>query len=293
MATVTIKDLAKEIKDVVRTDRDFPVVISGTPGEGKSCLAAQLCKIGDKNFAFSRNFIYGRKRWEKQIETLDRYSFLVSDESSNVGHKRDWMTEAQKRIIRVLDMCRDRNLALIFVLPNIWSLDSEILRRMKAWVFVGTRGIAHVFKPNYDNPFCKDPWYRKQNEKKLERWNPATEPFKAKGYCDTIDFEDLSEEEWKVYLQVKEEGRKEGLKEKRKHWQHNGQLMVKYFHKGHYNCLKTLKKFKLLKRGAIKTLGDYEGIGKDAYRMRINNAQNITQLIREESENEESETTTV
>jgi hypothetical protein len=210
---VKLKYFINILKRIQDSDRDNVVGVSGFTGEGKSTFAVQCTKEGNKNkFSWDNHLIYTRKETIEKIKMISDYSFIDIDEAINVLYRRDFARGQQKELLRLLDMCRDKKLTLFFLIPDIWDLDSKLLRRrMRFWVYIDIRGIAYVFRPD-TNPFIIDPWHRSDNEKLLKNWMKGIHPERSPNFLEEIHFEDLTPEDKIKYLETK--ARKKAFAEK-------------------------------------------------------------------------------
>lgn len=195
-----LHDLARAIKTVLRSDRDFVLCLSGSTGEGKSTLSLHVAQLVDENFSISNNITFSRQETIERIKTLPKYSCVVVDEAINLLFRRDFAKREQKDLLKLLDMCRDRNLCLIFNIPQAWSLDSHILNRVRCWIYVYKRGSALVFQPS-ENPFSRDPWNRALNELLVRKgqWR------RSKNYVSSLRFNKVPKQTFEKYLKVKTE----------------------------------------------------------------------------------------
>lgn len=201
---LSLRKLAGLIKLTQKSDRDFICVITGATGEGKSTLATHLHILVNLKFSFWNNVAYSKKEVIDKVKSLNNFSSLNVDEAINVLFRRDFMDKRQKELLRLFDMCRDKHLFVTLCLPWFWALDNHILQsgRIKLWIYVDKRGHAYGFMPDR-NPFTKDAWHMKDNEKKLKRWSDMVHPEKVTNYVGDIVFDDLPEETKREYLEVK------------------------------------------------------------------------------------------
>ena len=175
--SITISNLAKQIKIFLKNDWDYIIVISGDAGVGKSTLTVKLGRLVDEKYNFERNNIYSRRELKDKLWNLPTKSFLNVDEAINIVYRRDFFQRKQKNLLKDLDVVRDRNLCFCFLIPSFWDLDSKILSsgRIKIWVHIDERGRGYIFRPD-KNPFNPDPWNKKLNFKKLKDWYKGVHP---------------------------------------------------------------------------------------------------------------------
>jgi len=215
MSRTTIQELAHTIADILRTDRYAVVVCTGDPGEGKSCITAQLAKEVSKStntpFSYEQSMTYQRKELKTWIDgdkdgndQKPEYSTVLADELVSMFFKRNWYDSEQIDGIELLNKCRDRHLCIIGNIPNFWDLDSAIYSLVTFWIHVPVRGLAWVFKKDH-NPFAVDKWHRVANEKKFRK---SGRPYGLPGYVCELRYNDWSPEDKDHYYSVRNEKRK-------------------------------------------------------------------------------------
>jgi len=265
----SLKELTEEIRKTQSIDKDFLIVIDGLTGSGKSTCGIHICKKGSENFKIKENVIFSQDELIKQIMEAEKGSFILLDEAINVLFKRDFMKKKQKFVLRLLDMCRDRNLCMIFCVPNFWALDKHILDgRVRLRIHIARTGFAFMWKPTA-NPFTPDKWCRKYNEKVCYNWDSYPNAKRTKGFIGYLKFPDLSEKDKKIYLETKakkkeEVRRKEEEEEKREQEERN-----KGFVMGETMVLSMLKEQGLLKRGALNIYASIRGENAGALIKRV------------------------
>lgn len=199
----SIQELTEDINATLRTDQDFFCILDGGTGKGKSTLALKLAIRGCPWFDIRNDVIFSRDELTEKIYSARRGSWLVIDEAINILFNRDFMNKQQKFLLRLLDMCRDRNLCLLMCVPNFWSMDKHILEgRVKVRIHVARTGLAFIWKPS-GNPFTPDKWTRKYNEKVCYNWDSYMNARKTKGFLGYINFGDLSEKYKIPYQEIK------------------------------------------------------------------------------------------
>jgi len=221
----TIKQFAKIVYDIQKTDRWVFIGCDGEMGEGKSCftsqLAKEIAKLHKFPFSYKNNMTYLRSELNNWIDgdaegknRKPEYSIILADELISMFFKRNWYDASQIDGIELLNKCRDRHLCVLGNIPNFWDLDSAIYPIVTFWVHINARGVAWVFQKD-KNPFTTDKWNRKFNEKLMQR---NKSPFKAKGFVCQILFDDWTPEDKKDYYEVRNAKRisSEGQRERGK-----------------------------------------------------------------------------
>jgi len=265
----SLKELAGTIKNTQRVDKDYIIIIDGGTGSGKSTIGIKLAIVGCPWFDLKKDIIFSRDELIEKISTARPGSFILVDEAINILFKRDFATKKQKFIIKLLDMCRDRNLCLILCVPNFWSMDKHILEgRVKLRMHIARTGLCFMWRP-IGNPFTPDRWCRKYNEKVCYNWDVYPNAKRTKGFLGYLKFGDLAEKYKSVYLEIKaikkaEVKRKEELEEKQGEIQKKRSVEI-----GRTMMLLTLKENGLLRTGALTALSKIQGESKQVISARL------------------------
>lgn len=255
----SLKELVDNINRTLEIDKDFPMIIDGLTGAGKSTLAIHLAKKGCSWFKIDEDVIFSRDELIDKIMKAPKLSYIVLDEAINVLFKRDFMNKQQKFILRLLDMCRDRNLCLILCVPNFWSIDKHILEgRIRLRIHIAKTGFGFMWKPT-SNPFTPDKWCRKYNETISYNWDNYPNAKKTKGFIGYIKFGDLADADRAVYLKVKET-KKEEIRQKEEEEENKQEKdKEKGFLLGETAVLGMLRDQGLLKYGALSIYASMKG----------------------------------
>lgn len=139
-----VRYLYKELMDRVVEDMhsnieqhfDNLVVFCGDEGTGKSNGAYYLCKRFDPDFDLSKSYAY---TWDDFIAKLtdgEPQKVYWLDEAINLASGRDWMKEANKMLIRVLQTMRSKGMTLVMCVPVLKNLDVYIREHRTRYVFV-------------------------------------------------------------------------------------------------------------------------------------------------------------
>lgn len=207
--TINLDEFVKLIVDLLKSDRDNNIAVGGMTGEGKSCFVTQLvkkyCHITKFKFSFQmmtwsrkelKTWIEGDKKGQGQ---KPEYSPIIPDELFAMFYKRNWYDDAQKELISILNMCRDRHLLLIGNVPLFWDLDSGFSSRMRFYIYIPRRGVAWIFEQE-NNPFSKDPWNIAENRKIFRKYGA---PYKMPNFYMECYYSDWSEDEKKRYYNIR------------------------------------------------------------------------------------------
>lgn len=213
----TIQELSLFIMDVLDTDRDAVIVITGDTGEGKTVcewhLARTCSQVAQKKragvkFDPATNLVYERDEFQTLTDQLSEFSFIGVDEAVGLFYARDYHDEEQIALLKKLDRIRYRHLIVAFCIPSLWHIDSHIRNaRVRIWIHVDTRkgkgadGYAHayIFK-KHKNPFNPDPWNMRENKLLFDKGRIDKSP----NYMGELQFYDMTPEEHAIYLQVKD-----------------------------------------------------------------------------------------
>lgn len=201
-----LQQFALITKEWIEKKYDYIIVISGGTGEGKSTLGIQLAKsvqrLYFRRFYFD-NIVYNLRDLIEKISTSPPGTVIIIDEAVDLLFRRDAITSESKTLVKLLDKCRYKRLILIFILPNIWSLDKHVRdSRVRMWMWVPKRGQA-VLVQRSEDPYITDPWYKKFNESKILK-KKIINFRKLKGYLTTLHFPKLSPKEEIKYEAIQE-----------------------------------------------------------------------------------------
>lgn len=141
---------------------DGLVVICGHRGLGKSSSAVKLASKY-RDFNFEKNIIFKR---DEIMNFLDKnkFSVMVADEMINVSYNRDFYSEEQKKLIKMLNMYRDNCNILIACVPNFYDLDKQFRQLCKVRIDIIRRGLGLLHMP-LQSVFMPDKWDTDNNSK--------------------------------------------------------------------------------------------------------------------------------
>ena len=214
---VEIPALATLIVDVLVSDRDMVLVISGYPGVGKSVLnyllavsiTEELRKRGMTTKAWNpvKNLLFHREEFKNWVETAEEYEVGSADEAVGIFYSRDYHDETQIVLLKKLDRVRDRHLVMSLLIPNFFHVDKHIRdSRVMYWIHVDTRrgkgkdGYAHayIFQKD-DNPMSTDPWNLGLNRKLWGQHKIHDSP----NYVGEIVYKDMHPAIYALYKKIK------------------------------------------------------------------------------------------
>lgn len=147
---------------------------------------------------------------ELQNALASWHGITIPDEMINITFNRDFYSEKQKDIIKMLNMFRDHENLTIACVPQFQNLDNQIKNLCKIKITVKKRGVAIIHSPN-STVYCKDKWDQATNEKIEREWiiKKITRPNYSKltTFRGLIKFPPLSRKQEALYQQIKNEKR--------------------------------------------------------------------------------------
>ncbi len=153
------RSLNKAMRIVKEANQDRLYIVTGQEGSGKSTLAFQLSYFIDPNFCLD-DICFNATEFENRIRQKEKFGAVVFDESFNGLSRRSALSGENKKILRLLQESRQRNLIVFIVLPSIFLLESYI-------IFHRAKGLFHtaLYKKNHKKRYFKV--FNKGNLKKL------------------------------------------------------------------------------------------------------------------------------
>ena len=111
---------------VIKGNLDRVYVIDGREGEaGKSTLAMQLAYVCDPTMNLD-NVIFKANDFANALRTFDKYKAIIFDESFRGLSSKDALSKQNKKLIQLLQECKQRNFFIFIVLPTIFILELYI-----------------------------------------------------------------------------------------------------------------------------------------------------------------------
>lgn len=126
-----------------------------------------LKKQNAYTFVPRASLIYSQKELQKKLASW--HSISIPDEMINITFNRDFYSEKQKDIIKMLNMFRDHENLTLACVPLFQNLDTQIKNLCKMKLTVKKRGVAIIHTPN-NTVYCKDKWDQATNEKIERQW---------------------------------------------------------------------------------------------------------------------------
>jgi hypothetical protein len=133
-------------------------------------FVANLVMLRDKdayNFKMTKHLIYSQKAMQCFLN--DWHGIGIPDEMINVAFNRDFWSEDQKDIIKMINMFRDHQNFIVACVPQFNVLDNQIKNLCKIRMSIVRRGLAVIQTPNKVF-YGKDKWDSAYNEKIEREW---------------------------------------------------------------------------------------------------------------------------
>lgn len=147
-----------KVRSEIRQDKDQVVLITGAEGSGKSNLAWLMARAVDPDFSADRMCFTGEE-FRTAAVRADKYAALVLDEAVHDLFSRSAMSKGNKQMAEFLTICRERNLVMFILIPNINHADKLVKdHRAHWWWNVEKRGVAMLRKPQR-HIFASDTWW--------------------------------------------------------------------------------------------------------------------------------------
>jgi len=262
-------ELTNLLVKTAETDKDNLIPIDGLTGAGKSTFGIKACRKGCPWFDMNKDILYSRQEVTNWVTTAKVGSWGLADEAINILFKREFAAKQQKFLLKILDMCRDRNLTLFMCIPNFWALDKHVLEgRVRLRVHVARTGLIFMWKPS-NNPFAPDRWYRKYNEKVCWNWDLYPNAKRTKGFVGFLKFGDLDVNQKTQYLEIKERKKAEVKKQEEIEAQQESRFKQQSITLGKTMMLCKLLQLGMVSKGYSQVLAAWEGVSREAISIRI------------------------
>lgn len=134
------KNLMRYRNAVLNQDFDFCMIIDGKEGVGKSCLGFQIAYIldVDNDINVDKQLCYTPEQVTEAISTLKPGKAVIFDEAMRGSYNRRSMQETNISLNEMLAECRQKQLFLIFILPNFYWIDRYVATHR-------SRALIHVY----------------------------------------------------------------------------------------------------------------------------------------------------
>lgn len=210
----SITDLAKIISKRIDNKFDANIGVSGARGNGKSTFITKLFYRFPK-FKPWKHQVYTREDVMKLLEEQKR-GLVFDDEAINSGYKRDFFNQAQKKLVKMVNMYRDNFNIYASAIPKFYALDKDLRDLIKIHIHIIGRGVGVLHMAKGNSIYSDDVWDVSYNKKVEEKWNKKVmknPDFKPKyellttfkGY---IQFNDVTAKQRALYELIKKTKRK-------------------------------------------------------------------------------------
>lgn len=207
----SLKRLCRMIEKMQDEKFDCNVIIEGARGLGKSTLMFHLLNGVKKyhNFNPRRDIMYKR---DEIIDAFNNrwFSSFAADEMINVAFNRDFYSEDQKKLVKIVNMNRDHCNLFIACVPNFQTIDTQMKGLVKMRFTVVRRGVAILQTPNR-TIYASDKWDTAINEKIEREWleKNAARPHYSRltTFRGVVRFPDLTPNQRAIYEEIKLEKR--------------------------------------------------------------------------------------
>jgi len=128
------------VRNVTKQNYDGFVLVTGREGFGKSTLAMQLALFCDPKFNIDK-VVFTAEQFLEAVETGDRYSVIVFDETMGYLSSRNGMSKFNKVLIKVMSEMRSKNLFVFLCIPNFFMMDWYVAcHRTTGLLYIKKRG---------------------------------------------------------------------------------------------------------------------------------------------------------
>ncbi len=122
-----IKEQLDRAKDIVKNaDQDRVFIITEAEGSGKSVLAMQLASYVDENFSI-KDITFNSEQFAERTRIKEPLGAVIDDEANSGLSSRAVLSKENKKMVRLLQECRQRNLFLFIVLPSVFMLEKYVV----------------------------------------------------------------------------------------------------------------------------------------------------------------------
>ncbi len=141
------------------SDQDRIYIITGSEGSGKSLLARQLaCRI-DPNFSIE-DICFTSDEFAERVMMKEQFGSIIFDEANNGLSSKGAISRENKKLIKLLQECRQRNLTIFIVLPSVFLLERYVILFRSHTLFH-----TCIYKKDYKKRYYLV--YNKKNKKLL------------------------------------------------------------------------------------------------------------------------------
>lgn len=126
------------VKKIISKGWDCICLVDGPRRGGKSTIATLMAYVYSNGKMSVNNYARGTEDASERIKELPDESPLIIDEGSLVLSSKDVLAKEQKKLMKIIDVCGQKNLFLIVVLPFIFELNFSIVSKARFFVHIYT-----------------------------------------------------------------------------------------------------------------------------------------------------------
>ena len=115
------------VREDLKKDLDIGIIIFGSVGSGKSTLGRLCCRyVSNDNFHPRKHMVRDVNDIKRVIGEAKRGDAIVFDEASGIFASADTLTKKTKHAQLVLDVCRQKNLFMVIIAPQLHRLTAPV-----------------------------------------------------------------------------------------------------------------------------------------------------------------------
>lgn len=161
------KRLRQYLPDGRPNTKDMVILLAGERGSAKTSLGINLSYCIDDDFDIETkcSVVPDADVAYNMITNAQNRSSLLLDEGIMLLYKMEFQSRDQKKVIKIFDTARFRNLCLITCVPRFTDLNEQFRNsRVLVLIMLTSQGHANVILKDR-NQWSRDPWHSKIMEK--------------------------------------------------------------------------------------------------------------------------------
>lgn len=144
------------VQKALSEDYDHFTVITGKEGLGKSFLASIYCSMVSNSFCLN-NICFELRAGVEQIRDAKKGDSVLLDEGAMFLFSRESMSDANRIMMKLFTLIRQRNIHLCICIPNFYIIDSYIRdHRVDTMLNIIRRGGYNGFNKSAINIISKE-----------------------------------------------------------------------------------------------------------------------------------------
>lgn len=121
-----LRKVCEDMEEDVKGDDDAVIIIDGRTGSGKSVFAQLMGWFLSKGKLVLSDIVFLPDTFEKRVHNSKKYEVIIYDESYLGLAARDAMSGYNRKLMRLLQTCRKKNLYLILCIPSVFDMDQRV-----------------------------------------------------------------------------------------------------------------------------------------------------------------------